>query len=82
MGAEIKNTQIILLSVMIFFAFLVAYLVIAVTGPEEKKEQEIAVTVSAPQKIQQTNSGQIAGLSEEPTVINISSISNSSNETE
>jgi len=54
----------------------------AVTGPEEKKQHEVGVTVSAPQKIQQTNSGQITGVLEEPTVINISTLNNSSNETE
>ena len=82
MGAEIKNTQIILLSVVIFFAFLIVFIVISVIRPEEAKEQEIAVTVSGPQKIQQTSSGQIAGVSDGPKVINVSNLNNSSNETE
>ena len=82
MGAEIKSTQIILLSVVIFFAFLIAFIVISVIGPEKAKEQEITITVSGPQKIQQTSSGQIAGVSDGPKVINISNLNNSRNETE
>ena len=82
MGAKIKNTQIILLSVVIFFAFLIVFILISVIGPEEAKEQEIAVTVSGPQKIQHTSSGQIAGVSDGPKVINISNLNNSSNESE
>jgi hypothetical protein len=67
---------------VIFFAFLIVFIVISVIGPEEAKEQEIAVTVSGPQKIQRTSSGQIAGVSDGPKVINISNLNNSSNESE
>ena len=81
MGTEIRKKQIILLSVALFSAFLTAFLVIAVIEPEETKERETPVTVSAPKKIQQTSSGQ-AGVSEGPTVVNISSLNNSRNETE
>ena len=82
MGTEIRKKQIILLSVALFSAFLTAFLVIAVIEPEETKERETPVTVSAPKKIQQTSSGQIAGVSDGPKVINISNLNNSRNETE
>ena len=81
MGTEIRKKQIILLSVALFSAFLTAFLVIAVIEPEETKERETPVTVSAPKKIQQTSSGQ-AGVSEGPTVVNKSSLNNSKNESE
>ena len=80
MGAEIIKKQIILLSVALLSAFLTAFLVIAVIEPEETEEQETPVRVSAPKKIQQTSSGQ-AGVSEGPTVVNVSSLNNSRNET-
>ena len=85
MGAEISKRRTILLSVVIFSVFFITFVVIAVIEPQDlrfPKEQEIAVTVSAPQKIQETSSGQIAGVSEGPTVINISNVNNSRNETE
>ena len=81
MGTDIRKKQIILLSVALFSAFLTAFIVIAVVEPEETKEQETPVTVSVPKKIQQTSLGQ-AGVSEGPTVVNLSSLNNSRNETE
>ncbi|MGV8107704.1 MAG: hypothetical protein ACP5OH_08035 [Nitrososphaerota archaeon] len=81
MGTEIKNTKIILLSAVIFSAFFLAFLIIAILEPEKKEKEEAAITVSVPQKSQQTSSGQIAGILEGPTVVNITKLDNSSNET-
>ena len=66
---------------MILTPLFLAILVIAIIEPE-KTEMEAAVTVSVPQKLQQTTSGQIAGVLEGPTVVNITTPNNSSNETE
>jgi hypothetical protein len=85
MGIEVNNKKTILLSAVIFCVFIVAFVVIALVEPQDLKypnEQEIPVTVSAPQKIQETSSGQIAGVLERPTVVNMTEIDNSSNKTE
>ena len=76
MGAEIRKKKIILLSVGLFSAFLTAFLAIAVIEPEKTKEQETPVKDSVSKKIQPASSGQ-AGVSEGPTVVNISSLNNS-----
>ena len=81
MGTEIKSTKIILLSAVIFTSFFIAFLVVAVIEPEETKKEESADTVSGPQKLPQKTSGQIAGVSGGPTVVNITALGNSSNKT-
>ena len=80
MGTEIKNTKIILLSAVIITSFFIAFLVVAVIEREETKK-ESAVTVSGPQKLPQKSSGQIAGVTGGPTIVNITSLDNSSNKT-
>jgi hypothetical protein len=67
---------------VILSPLVLAFLVIAVIEPKETEKEEPAITVSVPQKLQETSSGQIAGLLEAPIVVNISSLGNSSNETE
>lgn len=83
MGTEINKRKTILILAGILSPFFLAFfLVIAVIEPEETEKKEPAITVSAPQKLQQTTSGQIAGVLEGPTVVNTTTLGNSSNETE
>ena len=81
MGTEINNRKVILITVVIISPLILVFLVIAVIEPEKTEKQGPAVTVSVPQKLQQTTSGQIAGVLEGPTVVNITSLDNSSNKT-
>jgi hypothetical protein len=82
MGTEINNRKVILISIVILSPLVLAFLVIAVIEPKETEKEEPAITLSVPQKLQETSSGQIAGLLEGPIVVNITSLGNSSNETE
>jgi ABC-type Na+ efflux pump permease subunit len=82
MGTEINNRKVILISVVILSPLVLAFLVIAVIESEETQKEELAITVSVPQNLQEATSGQIAGVLEGPTVVNITTLGNSSNETE
>jgi hypothetical protein len=81
MGTEINNRKTILLSVVIFSTFFAAFVTITIVETEDREKKEMAGTVSVPQKTQQTTSGQIAGVLEGPTVVNITALDNSSNQT-
>jgi hypothetical protein len=81
MGIEINNRKVILITVVVISPLILAILVIAVIEPKKTEKEVPAVTISVPQKLQQTTSGQIAGVLEGPTVVNITSQDNSSNET-
>ena len=81
MGTEINNRKVILITVVIITPLILVFLVIVVIEPEKTEKEVPAVTVAVPQKLQQTTSGQIAGVLEGPTVVNITTPDNSSNET-
>jgi hypothetical protein len=79
---EINNRKIILIVVVILSPLILAFVVIADIEPVKTEKEEPKISVSVPQKLQQTTSGQIAGVLKGPTVVNMTSPGNSSNETE
>jgi hypothetical protein len=82
-GTEVNNRKVILISVTILVPLVLAFFVIiAVIEPKETEKEEPEITVSVPQKLQDTTPGHIAGVLERPTVVNITNLGNSSNETE
>jgi hypothetical protein len=80
MGSEINKRTIFLLDVAILSAALLTLVLVIIFPTQDTEKKEMGGTVSVPQKTQQT-SGQIAGVLEGPTVVNISTRDNSSNET-
>ena len=80
MGSEINKRTIFLLDVAILSAALLTLVLVIIFPTQDTEKKEMAGTVSVPQKTRQT-SGQIAGVLEGPTVVNISTRDNSSNET-
>ena len=80
MGNEINKRTIILFDVAILSAAILTFVLIIIFPTQDTEKKELAGTVSVPQKTQQT-SGQIAGVLGGPTVVNISTRDNSSNET-
>ena len=77
---EINKRTIILLDVAILSAAILTLVLVIIVPTQDTEKKEMAGTVSVPQKTQQT-SGQIAGVQEGPTVVNITVSDNSSNET-
>lgn len=68
--------------VVILSPLILAFVLIADIEPDKTEKEEPTISVSVPQKLQQTTSGQIAGVLKGPTVVNITGPGNSSNETE